>query len=94
VELINVRVRITGVTPKPALARTEPTDTAAVPKGRRAVRLGRSEVQAAVFDRDALRAGATFAGPAIVEQYDTTTFVPAGFVVSVDPYGNLIGTEA
>lgn len=94
VELINVRVRITGVTPKPVLARTEPDDAVAVPRGHRTVRLAGREVDAAVFERDALRAGHTFAGPAIVEQYDTTTFVPAGFAVRVDPYGNLIGTEA
>jgi hypothetical protein len=27
----------------------------------------------------------------VVEQYDTTTLVPAGFRVSVDAWGNLVG---
>ena len=27
----------------------------------------------------------------IVEQYDTTTLVPHGFVVTVDRFGNLVG---
>ena len=33
------------------------------------------------FDREGLRAGDRIDGPAIVEQYDTTTIVPPGFVV-------------
>jgi N-methylhydantoinase A len=93
-ELINVRVRITGVTPKPHLARSELHDAIAVPKAHRTVRLGGRAIDATVFDRDALQAGDRFAGPAIVEQYDTTTFIPEGFTVRVDHYGNLIGTEA
>ena len=31
------------------------------------------------------------AGPLIIEQYDTTILVPAGFAVSVDRGGNVIG---
>jgi N-methylhydantoinase A len=30
-------------------------------------------------------------GPAVVEQYDTTVFVPEGFRVRADAHGNLIG---
>jgi N-methylhydantoinase A len=37
-----------------------------------------------------LRPGDAFAGPAVVEQYDTTTLVPAGFMMRVDAWGNLI----
>jgi N-methylhydantoinase A/oxoprolinase/acetone carboxylase beta subunit len=29
-------------------------------------------------------------GPAIVEQYDTTTFITPGWNVEVDSYGNLV----
>ena len=35
----------------------------------------RSAVEAAVYDRAALKAGETFSGPAIIEQDDTTTLV-------------------
>lgn len=94
VELINVRVRITGRTPKPNLVRAEPVAGAvATPRDTRIVRLGRTEVHAAVYDRDALQAGTSFHGPAIVEQYDSTTYVPQGYHVTVDGFGNLIGTE-
>jgi len=43
-----------------------------------------------VYARERLKPSATFAGPAIVEQADSTTVVPPGVTVEVDPYGNLI----
>ena len=47
-------------------------------------------VEAAVYDRAALKAGDTFEGPAIVEQDDTTTLVTPGWCGRVDPHGNLV----
>jgi N-methylhydantoinase A/oxoprolinase/acetone carboxylase beta subunit len=43
-----------------------------------------------IFDRARLGAGDEFAGPAIVEQMDTTTVVPPGFTARVDRFGNLV----
>jgi N-methylhydantoinase A len=47
-------------------------------------------VDAAIYDREKLTAGSAFAGPAIVEQYDTTSWIPAGWNATADPAGNLI----
>jgi N-methylhydantoinase A len=47
-------------------------------------------VETPVFDRVKLPAGSTFAGPAIVEEKDSTTVVLPGWQVEVDPYGNLL----
>ena len=47
-----------------------------------------------VLDRDRLRWGHAFSGPAIVEQMDATTVVLPGQQVEVDRYGNLLITEA
>ena len=47
-------------------------------------------VDAAVYDRAALKVGDTFEGPAIVEQEDTTTLVTPGWCGRVDPHGNLV----
>ncbi len=47
-------------------------------------------VEAAVYDRAALKAGDTFEGAAIVEQDDTTTLVTPGWCGRVDPHGNLV----
>jgi N-methylhydantoinase A len=41
------------------------------------------------YDRERLRAGHHFAGPALVFQFDATTLVNPGWEVSVDRYGNL-----
>jgi N-methylhydantoinase A len=43
-----------------------------------------------VYDRARLRWGASFSGPAIVEQWDSTTVVPPGAAVDVDEYLNLV----
>lgn len=42
------------------------------------------------YDREALGAGAEVQGPAIIEQYDTTTVVPPHCRVRVDTFGNLV----
>ncbi|KAA2212514.1 hydantoinase/oxoprolinase family protein [Teichococcus oryzae] len=43
-----------------------------------------------IYSRDALQPGNSFAGPAIVEQMDTTTVVPPGMAARVDRCLNLI----
>jgi N-methylhydantoinase A len=90
-EVLDVRATAVGVTPKPRLAEAPEGAVREVPPGRRRVFLDGRFWEAAVFDRASLAAGARFDGPAIVEQYDTTTLVPNGFAVSVDRFGNLIG---
>jgi N-methylhydantoinase A len=47
-------------------------------------------VEAAVYDRTALKSGDTFSGPAIVEQEDTTTLILPGWHCRVDTLGNLL----
>lgn len=43
-----------------------------------------------VYDRERLKAGDVFAGPAIVTEYSATTFVPPGCRVEVDGFLNLV----
>ena len=43
-----------------------------------------------VYDRYALAAGARLAGPAIVEERESTTVLPPGASASVDEYANLL----
>ena len=47
---------------------------------------------AAVYDRARLSAGAEIAGPAIIEQIDTTTLIEAGWHGTVAPSGTLLLT--
>ena len=47
-------------------------------------------VETDIYDRDALSAGARLAGPAIVEQADSTTVIHPGQRARVDALGNLL----
>ena len=93
-EILDVRATAVGVTLKPKIASVamsaEGKRGAAALRKRR-IFLDGKYWEAQVFDRDSLPSGAQFKGPAIVEQYDTTTLVPDGFAVTVDRFGNLIG---
>jgi N-methylhydantoinase A len=90
VELIDLRATLTGTTPKPALRELDRATTPADPAGRRAIHYRRERHEAAVYRRTDLRAGHALEGPAIVEQDDTTTLLPAGFRAEVDRLGNLV----
>jgi N-methylhydantoinase A len=52
--------------------------------------LGGRSREVPLFARSALLAGQRFAGPAVIAQADTTTCVPEGVDVTVDPFGNLL----
>jgi N-methylhydantoinase A len=88
VEISVVRVRGRGLQDKPRLP--EPASGgAAVPRGRRPVRFQAGEAETAVYVRTGLSPGNELAGPAVVEQLDSTTVVPPGWSVRVDVQGNL-----
>jgi N-methylhydantoinase A len=91
-EVLDIRTSAVGVTRKPPVApvRTWEGDAAAG-RGRRGVFHDGAVHETLVLDRRQLRPGTRFEGPAVVEQYDTTTFVPPGYRVTVDTLGNLIG---
>jgi 5-oxoprolinase (ATP-hydrolysing) len=42
------------------------------------------------YERERLRAGDRLTGPAIVEQYDTTTVIPPGLQAEIDAHGNIV----
>jgi len=91
-EVLNVRLSAIGVTLKPAVAAPPAPGPAAstAPRERR-VFLDGAPTTVRVVARATLAPGAPVAGPAIIEQYDTTVLVPAGFTVTADGNGNLIG---
>jgi N-methylhydantoinase A len=92
VEVVNVRIRATGIVPKPALPRVRE----GAPNAARAIALVRpihfSGVvrRTPVYDRGLLRAGNRFAGPAVITEYSGTTLVPPGWSARVDAYENLL----
>ena len=91
--MVSYRLRLRVAVPK-----YEPHDEAApaaprppAPKGRRTIHLdGASACQAVLYERDRLDVGTVIAGPAIVEQFDATTVIPAGWSAQVDRRRNLV----
>ena len=90
--ILEARLQIVGSTRKPDFSRLRPFVGvgSGAPVTRRIYENGRSG-EAAVYNRASLEPGFRFEGPAIVEQYDTTVYVPAGFSATVDPWYNIIG---
>ncbi|HTY76624.1 MAG TPA: hydantoinase/oxoprolinase family protein [Candidatus Bathyarchaeia archaeon] len=90
VELIDLRATITAATPKPEPRPVPSGHGAAKAHGRRFIHYRKQRYDAAVYLRRDLLAGQHVDGPAVVEQEDTTTLVPAGFRATVDGFGNLV----
>ena len=97
VELVNLRVvgvgRIPTVTPKTLSEGSETPDAPARTGARRVVFEVDGKpvpLEASVYLRAALKAGNRLAGPAVVQQMDTTTLIPPQVVATVDRHGNLV----
>jgi N-methylhydantoinase A len=94
-ELVNLRSAAIGAIPRPPQAVATrcgiPSDAAAIARERRTVvDDSGARLDAAVYDRPALRPGMTFAGPALVEQYDATTWIAPGWSARVGAEGDLL----
>lgn len=92
VELVNVRVRMMAASEKIKLPQKELGDShsdRAIVKRKNVVFDGK-HLQAKILQRDLLRPGNRFEGPAIVHEYSATTVVPPRSQVLVDEYSNLI----
>jgi N-methylhydantoinase A len=88
---LRVRVSVPKFSPQAQKSRPPPAPPADTIKGTRSVFFTSDKATAtAIYDRTRLAVGATFAGPAIVEQFDATSVVPPGWDATVDRYGNLI----
>jgi N-methylhydantoinase A len=94
VEVVTVRVTGIGLTPKPRLVASQAAAARAPEpralRERREVFDGTAFVDTPVYARAYLRPGDAFAGPAVVEQYDATTYVAPAWRARVDGYGNLV----
>ena len=94
---MNLRLSAIVESSKPAILEVAPGsgDGSSALEGDRQVYFKdeRDAVDCPVYDRERLGAGDAIAGPAIVEEWNTTTIVHPGQGLEVDAYGNLIITE-
>jgi len=90
VEIYQLGLRAIGITPKPEF-RQLPLSGAGIapqPLTFRPVKFDEMDqpVETPIFRRSRLQAGTVIHGPAIIEQFDSTTVVPPGVIASVDQY--------
>lgn len=93
VELVNVGVTGLGLLKRPQIpkAHAATRDPKSAGKGETAVWFPQSGSQKCpVYLREKLRAGNEIPGPAIIEQYDSTTVINPGWNSRVDPWGTLV----
>jgi N-methylhydantoinase A len=95
VEIYQLSLTATGRLPRVHFREYEITKSTPKAQGRRDVIFDDSitPISTAIYARSALQAGAVVHGPAIIEQIDTTTAVPPGYVAAVDEWLNLRITE-
>ncbi len=92
VEIYRLSVIATGVTAKAKFAEFEPVDARPEPSGARMVRFDElpEAVETPVYDRTDLRAGMKVAGPAVIDQLDSTVIVPPGVTAEVDRFLTIV----
>lgn len=96
-EIVTARVIALGRTTKPdllaapAAAASAPTSEALLET--RSVWTAGTFAPTPIYARARLQTGNTLDGPAVIEQYDTTTYLAPGWRAHVDVFGNLIAQE-
>jgi len=92
--LVNLHTAVIGARPEVSLAALAATERAPTLKaaqvGERRVWFSDGWHQTPIYARDRLPKGASFAGPAILEQLDCTTVIEPGDKVRQDELGNLL----
>ena len=86
VELVHLKVSVAESAAEPPLALAAPAAAAAGPSP------APQRPAGAGYRRDRLPAGTDVRGPAVIEELDSTTFVPDGVHLAVDRLGNLVLT--
>jgi len=96
VEIVNLRVRATGITEKPridGIARAAKNSQVRASASLDCVLDGKRQ-KAAWIARQNLLSGNWFRGPAVISEYSATTLVPAGWRAQMDAHGQILLTQA
>jgi N-methylhydantoinase A len=90
-EVMSAVVQAVGLTTKPERAPALKAGRMPAHRSSRKVYLDGEWREIRAAERSQLKAGDVLNGPVVIDQADTTTLVPSGFVVTVDEHLNLIG---
>ena len=89
VQIVNLRLVISGGTQRPSMGETPPASGEAVPAARVEVWLDGESRRVALYRRGDLAPGHRLLGPAVITQDDATVAIPSRFAASVDAQLNL-----
>lgn len=89
VEVVTIRVFAVIRRSKPRLQAPAPAGRAS-PRGYRRANLGSGWINAPIYLRQDLGFGCVVEGPAMIDEYASTTVVPEGWVARVGGYGELV----
>jgi N-methylhydantoinase A len=90
IELVNLCVSGFGLIERPQMPKLAARDGEPMPKSRRAVYFGTGFQETPVYDRASLPTGKRVDGPAVIEEFGSTTVVFPGQMVEADPHGILV----
>ena len=90
IELVNLCVSGLGLIERPQMPRLAKQSGTVAPKSVRPVYFGTRFLDAPVYDRASLPSGGRVTGPAIVEEFGSTSVVFPGQDLEVDPHGILV----
>ncbi|SDM95845.1 N-methylhydantoinase A [Cryobacterium flavum] len=92
VEVYQLHLTAIGKTPKPSFKpAVELNADPGTPREIRPVYFGElGWVDTPVFDRDDMPAGAMFSGPAVIDQFDSTTVIPPNTTAVIDEWMNIL----
>jgi len=95
VEVVNARVIAVGAVEKPKLkpaakGGANPPEESIIEERKVFFEEAGGFVECPVFRREKLKAGNTIRGPAIIEQYDSTTAVYPRWAAEIDDYANIV----
>jgi N-methylhydantoinase A len=92
VEVVSYRLHAIGLVPAPRVQKFAPAGMALAQALReyRQVRFDGENIACPVYQRERLDVGLVLAGPAIIDQFDSTTVVSPGQTARVDGWKNLI----
>ena len=94
-EVVNLRLKATGITSKPVLPRASESEShRASPYAVSTAWFAGQSHETALYRWEELGAGAAAPGPAVIAGAQATTVVPPGFMFRIDQSGNVVAVRA
>lgn len=87
VEIVNLRLRVIGISEKPPIPEIE--EGYGIPFRKREIFFAGEQLKTGFYRRESLGAGVKLEGPSVIASSDGTIFIPPGFKGEVGKYGEI-----